>query len=268
MVAGPGWERNFCQRYKQAMAKRIRPGDVLEVALEDGLGYVHFVGKHPQYGDGIRVSTAVLKSRPTVAEELFKDAYFTFYPAGAAVAQGLVTVVGNLPPTPLPSVMRRRGAMSGRKVVTWIIQNAAGETLKWSLSQEERLLPIVGIWNHAFLVERISEGWRPEMDAEAGGEPDAIRELLPASKSGQPLVLVHYLYFPRERRARSAALELNRRDFHTTVRPAATGEEWLVLAKRAIEATGQSIAGTRDLMESVARLGKGKYDGWETEVEH
>lgn len=146
------------------MAKRLRPGDVLEVRLPDGLGYLLYVGAHAEYGDAVKVSPAVATQRPSVSHELFERGYVTFYPARAALAQGLVMIVGNLPAPSLPGVLRRPGARSGCSVETWIIEDQSGESVTRTLTREERHIPIAAIWNHELLVQRIAEGWRPEKD--------------------------------------------------------------------------------------------------------
>lgn len=146
------------------MAKRLRPGDVLEVRLPEGLGYVLYLGTHPEYGDGIAVSSAVVTQRPSLTQGFFDEGYVTFYPARAALAQDLVTVVGRLPAPALPRALRRPGVRTGRTVETWIIEDESGETVKRTLGAQERLIPIAAIWNHELLVHRIAEGWRPEQE--------------------------------------------------------------------------------------------------------
>jgi hypothetical protein len=147
------------------MAKRARPGDVLEVQLQNGNGYLQYLGAHPEYGDAIAVCPAILPRRPVVTTSLFDESYVTFYPARTAVAQGLVAVLGNLPAFPVPIVLRRPGARLGRKVETWVIEGRTGETVKQVLDVAERRIPIAAIWNHNLLVQRIGEGWRPEQEA-------------------------------------------------------------------------------------------------------
>ena len=102
------------------MAKRSKPGDVLELAAPAGLVYLHYVGRHPEYGDGVVVCPTKHSDRVKVAAELFETGYVTFFPVAASVARGLATVVGNLPSPGLPRRLRRPGARSGREVVTWI----------------------------------------------------------------------------------------------------------------------------------------------------
>lgn len=145
------------------MAKKLRSGDVLEVRLPEGFGYLLYLGQHPEYGDAVTVSSSY-RQRPSVIEALFDGGYVALYPARAAVTQGLVELVGNAPARPVPRALRRAGVRSGRTVETWIIEDGSGETIKRNLSQHERRIPIAAIWNHEILVQRIVEGWRPEME--------------------------------------------------------------------------------------------------------
>jgi hypothetical protein len=143
--------------------KRIKPGDVLEVPVGDRLVYAQFLGRHPQYGDGILLSATALDVRPTLTADLFDTGYVTFYPASVAVARGFAEVVGTLPPQLLPTRLRRAGAI-GRdgKVATWVIEDDNGEVVKTRLTKEEKKLPLAEIWNHEMLLHRVSQGWRPE----------------------------------------------------------------------------------------------------------
>src|SRR5262249_1505661 len=103
-------------------------------------------------------------SRVGVDADLFRDGYVTFFPAVAAVAQGLASIVGHLPSPGLPRRMRRPGARSATKVETWIIEDGSNEVMKRVLSDAERRPPIGVIWNRDLLLARVSEGWRPEME--------------------------------------------------------------------------------------------------------
>jgi hypothetical protein len=148
----------------QVMARRPTPGDVLELAVPDGVIYLHYLGKHVEYGDGVVVCLRKQAKRAPVSPDLFREGYVTFYPVIAAVGRGFAAVVGHLPSPGLPERLRRRGAISGRKVETWIIEDGSKEVVKQELSDEERQLPIASIWNHEFLVQRVNEAWRPEME--------------------------------------------------------------------------------------------------------
>jgi hypothetical protein len=143
------------------MAMRSRVGDVLEVTVPGGFVYLHYIGIHIEYGDGIAVGAMTWSALP-VSEALFQDSYVTFYPVRAAVARGFARVVGRLPSPGLPLRLRRPGALSVNGVGTWIIEDAVGEEMRVQLSAEELRLPVAEIWNHEFLVRRVVDGWRPE----------------------------------------------------------------------------------------------------------
>jgi hypothetical protein len=98
----------------------------------------------------------------SVTTALFRQGYEIFYPVSAALSHGVAVVVGHIPTQGLPNRLRRPGARIGRKIETWIIEDAVGEVLRRELSGEERALPIAVIWNHALLAQRVHEGWRPE----------------------------------------------------------------------------------------------------------
>jgi hypothetical protein len=147
------------------MARRAKPGDVLVVTAPDGaVVYLHYLGKHQEYGDGVAVCPAKQVTYVDANAELFRGSYVTFFPVVAAVAQGLASVVGHLPSPGLPKRVRRPGARSASKVETWIIEDGSVEVVKRELSDAERKLPIAVIWNRDLLVQRVSEGWRPEME--------------------------------------------------------------------------------------------------------
>jgi len=99
-----------------------------------------------------------------VTDNIFSHGYVGFYPAAAAVAHGLVDVVGHLPPPNVPLRVRRPGARSGQQVNTWIVEGGTKEYVKTTLSAEELELPIAAIWNHEFLIQRVSEGWDPKRE--------------------------------------------------------------------------------------------------------
>lgn len=139
----------------------------MEIRAEKGFAYVRAVGRDPGYGHAIHVYPRWFPKRLTDFQELTEESgYITFYPAQAAVNQGLVEIVasGPLPDgVELPTVFRRRGALdSTGKVLAWIVSRNGKELLKRKLTEEERRLPIASVWNHEFLVERIAQGWRPE----------------------------------------------------------------------------------------------------------
>lgn len=144
--------------------KRAKVGDVLELEAGNRFAYLHYIGRHPEYGDAVLVKPQFRERQTSVTADMFSGAYVAFYPVTAAVSQGLVDVVGHLPPPDLPNRLRRAGARTGRRVDTWIIENGSREVVKAELSDEELRLPIAAIWNHELLVQRIAEGWTPTQE--------------------------------------------------------------------------------------------------------
>jgi hypothetical protein len=144
--------------------KRVKPGDVLLLNVAGGVAYLHYLGRHPEYGDAVLVSRRLDERQASVTDRTFLSGYVAFYPVTAAVAQSLVEVIGHLPPPNLPRRLRRPGARSGRRIDTWIIENGTGETVKSKLSDDELQLPIAVIWNHELLAQRVAEGWNPAQE--------------------------------------------------------------------------------------------------------
>jgi hypothetical protein len=140
---------------------------MLEVVTPRGLAYLQYVGKHPKYGDAIRVLPGFFQEQPQEWNALLsQEGYFTFYPVSAAVSQEVVRIAANeaIPPgKEMPSTYRRAGwTTSEGEVTMWFICEGAQETRRTKLSEQERRLPIFEIWNHEFLVGRMVEEWRPE----------------------------------------------------------------------------------------------------------
>jgi len=145
----------------------VKPGDVLSVEVGNRWAYLHYLGKHSHYGDAVLVGAKLHDSKVAVNAELFSGGYVTFYPVGAAVAQKLVSVVGHVPPMPLPKRFRRPGAIVERRVKTWIVDGDSGDTVKSKLSDDDLHLPIASIWNHEYLIQRLAEGWNPLQEGRA-----------------------------------------------------------------------------------------------------
>lgn len=94
----------------------------------------------------------------------------------------------------------------------------------------------------------------------------AIAQLLSVSKPEAEHVVLHYLYFPKKGAALVAAAELRRQQFAVEDRLGADGQNWLVLARHAIIPSEATIGAAREIMEKLAKIGGGEYDGWEAET--
>jgi hypothetical protein len=265
------------------VGKRLVEGDVLEVTAPRGVIYLQFLGKHVHYGPAVAVSPKVWSTRQPLTAQLFSDAYVTFYPATVALKEGWATVVGRLPSPGLPKRYRRVGALEGRRILSWVIEDADKERVTFHLSEEEQHLPIVAIWMHPFLLNRVAEGWRPEREIDStahsatehstslGGDDEntegaALGVLAQSPHAGEPQVLAHYLYFPEEPAANRAATILDSLGFETVVRLSADEEHWVLLARHRVVPTEDSLASARELLEKAAESEGGEYDGWEAET--
>ena len=149
--------------------RRVKTGDILELQTPRGLSYAQYVGKHTEYGDVIRVVSGWHGHRVTdFVGLLSQSGYLAFYPASAAVKNGLAEIVGSHPlpvGVSVPQSLRRAGAR-GRtgQVLTWIVEIAGHDIVCKELDEAQRKLPIAAVWDHALLIERISQGWSPEQE--------------------------------------------------------------------------------------------------------
>ncbi len=132
-----------------------------------GLAYLQYASRHPDLGETALVVPGLFQTRPEDWNALpTQEAYFAFYPLGAALKQGLVSIVGWRPipaGREAPTALRRAGARSvDGKVLSWLVWDGKEEVLKSELTDSERRLPIGAIWNHELLVLRLAEQWHPE----------------------------------------------------------------------------------------------------------
>lgn len=148
---------------------RIKLGDLIEISTPKGLAYAQYINRHPKYGALLRVFSALYNQRPSdFAKVVVKDVQFMcFFPLQAAVNQGIVTIVDNIPVPPEASdfPVFRDGVIDPTtgKVGVWWLWDGEKEWRIGQLTPELRRLPIRGVWNDTLLIERIVSGWRSEM---------------------------------------------------------------------------------------------------------
>lgn len=142
----------------------LAPGDVLEVGEEGAWGYLLYLGRHVEYGDGVAVVPRLWPERPELGDRLFDDHYATFYPAGRALRAGLAKVIGRVSPRPMPGSWRRHGMRAFNPDAPWIVTEGRKDRLVAQLGENERRYPIASIWNHEMLLHCLAAGWRPTDD--------------------------------------------------------------------------------------------------------
>jgi hypothetical protein len=149
------------------MTSRLSAGDVLEVQCSGRLGYISYVGKHDSLGDVVWIVPQTFDTTQRDFDKIFREpGYFAFYPATTALRQGLLRIAGYSIEALHPLPIRRRQAVNedeSGSVTLWVITDGSERTPKRDveLSPDDRALPIADIWNHAYLCDRLSEGWRP-----------------------------------------------------------------------------------------------------------
>lgn len=75
-----------------------------------------------------------------------------------------------------------------------------------------------------------------------------------------------YLYLPTEAAARQAGQGLTKSDYRVEIRQAATGTNWLCLAKTTLTPDTAPLVEIGTLVTELAKEFQGDFDGWESEV--
>jgi len=148
----------------------LKIGDIVEIKTRNGLSYAQYTHRHKQYGALLRVFGNFCDTRPNDFSELVKnkEKFMCFFPLGAAVNRGIVSIVGNVAP-PLEAQkfpIFRSGIVDPvtRKVAIWWLWDGEDAWRVGELTAEQRKLSIRGVWNDTLLIQRIESGWTPETD--------------------------------------------------------------------------------------------------------
>jgi hypothetical protein len=77
---------------------RLKIGDIVEITTGKGLVYAQYTHKHKMYGALLRVFRKFHGVRPSDFTELVRNraAFMCFFPLGAAVNRGIVSIAGNV----------------------------------------------------------------------------------------------------------------------------------------------------------------------------
>ena len=149
--------------------KRPRFGDVVEIVTPKGVAYAQYTHRHtepPRYGALIRVLPGLHDARPKDFSALVRqpEQFSVFFPLGAAVHRGIVTIVAHepIPEAARPFPLFRAGIKdpSGR-VRTWWVWDGQREWRVGRLSEGQRDLPIRKVVNATMLIHLIVTRWSP-----------------------------------------------------------------------------------------------------------
>lgn len=152
------------------MGRRVRIGDVIEIATQRGLGYAQYVLKKERLGALIRILPGLFDESPAnlCDHVVEKERFVTFFPLQAAVNQGIFEVVENcrLPQHASEFPLFRAAGHIDRegKVHNWFLWDGERSWRVDKLTQEQARLPMRSVWNDTLLIQRIEEGWTPETD--------------------------------------------------------------------------------------------------------
>lgn len=152
------------------MAKRVKPGDVVEIPTSKGLAYAQVILKDNQWGALLRIVPELHKERPSDFSLLLQQAetFKVFFPLGAAVHRGIFEIVANgaIPDSSKGMPVFRSAGHIDRtgRVHFWWIEDGKNYHKVGKLSQQQKKLPLLEVINDTLLIERIEQGWTPETD--------------------------------------------------------------------------------------------------------
>lgn len=147
--------------------KKIKFGDIFEIATPKGKAYLHYISKDKTLGDLIRVLPGLYKKQPDNLTELVtsQERYMIFFPLAAAYKKNIVKIIGYYSADAFekPKFMRSdhyiRGEFLGWHIVnteTWQRQ------LVKQLNKEQTKMSPFEIWNDTLLIEKLNDDWKLE----------------------------------------------------------------------------------------------------------
>jgi hypothetical protein len=149
---------------------KVKIGDVIEIPTKKGIALAQYTHKHKTYGALLRVFKTLYPSLEQVdLADVVKDEvlFSAFFPLQAAINMNIFQVISNqqiaeeLKTFP---VFRSGLPNKAGTVNNWWLWDGETETPIGALSDEQKKLPIRGIWNDTMLIERIESRWTPETD--------------------------------------------------------------------------------------------------------
>jgi hypothetical protein len=156
--------------------KKIKLGDVFEVATSIGLGYIQCIYSDQNWGECVRVFEKTHFTRVNDVDFFATQhqLFITFIPLKYMIRHRLAIHVGNadVPEKSRRLPLFRTGLVDvNGDIKTWWLRNVeTGHEEKYgSLSKEILSLPISGIWTYRLLVLGIEQGYKSENDPKGWG---------------------------------------------------------------------------------------------------
>ena len=157
---------------KSIARRRPRIGDVFELKTPIGFAYLQYINKHDEWGALVRVLGPVLEFRPAEFQHVVaqQERFVIFFPLGAAVAKGIVSMVAHMP---LPErsntfpLFKAPGNIEGGKVLDWWLWDGNSSWRVAELSADQYDLPTQQVVNDTMLIDLILNNWRPRDHVES-----------------------------------------------------------------------------------------------------
>ncbi len=142
-------------------------GDIIEIRTSRGLAYAQYTHEHsarPRYGSLIRVLPGFYEEPPKTFDSLVQQAhvFMVFFPLNAAIRQGIVRRVANVP---VPPSLREfpvfrcglEDPVTGRVDEPWL-WDGKREWRVEALTEEQKSFPIRQLVNDTMLIIMIEKG--------------------------------------------------------------------------------------------------------------
>lgn len=157
----------WCRIYGILMVKKLKIGDIVEIATSKGLCYAHYTHQHPTYGSVIRVFGEFYEHRPSNTSSLIhgEPKFTCLFLLRNSIKNGDFTIVGNEDLTEnlriFPIFRAGMASPATGKVEKWWFWDGDKEWKVGELTEEQWNMPIRGVWNDIMLLDRIESGWTP-----------------------------------------------------------------------------------------------------------
>jgi len=151
------------------MSKRAKIGDVVQILTSKGVAYAQFTHKNRRFGALLSVFEGFYNTPPrdysTVVQG--EPQFQAFFPLQSALNEGLLSIVANVPVADcnrkFPRFRTRVTTPDGQFGPWWIWDGDREEMLERELTEAESKYSLRGIISAPLLVERIEQGYKPEI---------------------------------------------------------------------------------------------------------
>ena len=160
------------------MAKNPKFGDIYEIKTKNGLVYVQYTNRHPEFGDLVRVIDGLFETRPLVFTEhvVKKESFYVFiFSIRTSLRWKQLELVGwaevpnrfkSMPPFRKASIFADPNT---GKVKSWSLWDNGKETKIGRMTSKYLDLSSFGIVNVLGLIDRLEDGYTPRTDIDVVG---------------------------------------------------------------------------------------------------